>query len=557
MEEVQKTKTIMICLKHKKYNFICIKKSILFSLLYAVLISFIMLLMDSIYTMSNAYFIFEFTSKEFLNKLFIFAILLSIIPKKKLRVGIYLLIVLFSFIQYAHFSYFGKNINAIEFYLMATNMGETFEALNAMLAILLTPIVIAVTGFFLLYLVDLKVASHSFKYKYGGYILLAGLLFLSTQVYYVTHIKKGGLKHSDSKLLYPTTNRHSARNFFVSANYFLFGILPKKLFSNTVNFPVLKKPTLVHSDVNRTIVLVIGESLRYDTFALHDNKLTPKLQTLKEDNNFFHKKIYSGGTMTKISVSTLINRLKYPGGLVQVSQENNCLFKLAKENKFDTYFLSAQSTSQLQIIRDMMCPKYINKLIDRDSFETYIKPSGYDEDLQNLLAKLDILKKNHFIVLQQRGSHVPYTHQYPKAYERYTPYENTALYTDNSLFELITYIKNNTKQETFILYVSDHGELLGENGKKGHGHLEKEVYEIPFLMYTNSKDSTLKEQFKHIKNHYDVSNYLLSLLGYDAELYKEEDRKMYILNADFDGFSGYGTIEFKNGIESKIEIKRY
>ena len=533
------------------------KKSILFTILYAVLITFTMLLMDSAYAMSNEYFIFEFTSKEFLNKLLLFALLLSIVPKKKVRVIIYLLIAIFSFIQYAHFSYFGKNINAIEFYLIATNLGETFEALNAMLKILLFPILISVTGFFLLYLVDLQVAQRSFKYKYGGYILLAGLLLLSTQVYYVTNIKEGKLKHSDSKLLYPTTNRHSARNFFVSANYFLFGILPKKLSNKTADFPILKKPLLIDSDVNRTIVLVIGESLRYDTFSLHDNKLTPKLQQLKEDENFFYKKIYAGGTMTKISVSTLINRLKYPGGLIQVSQEENCLFKLAKENKFNTSFLSAQSTSQLQIIRDMMCPKYIDKLVDRDAFKTYMTPSGYDEDLQILLPKLDILKSNTFVVIQQRGSHVPYKNQYPKKYDTYTPYENTALYTDNSLFELISHIKNNTEGEYFIFYVSDHGELLGENGKKGHGHLEKEVYEVPLLMYTNSKNKNVKETFKYIKNHYDISNYIVTLLGYEATLYKDEDRKIYILNADFDGFSGYGIIDIKNGIESKMEIKRY
>ena len=122
---------------------------------------------------------------------------------------------------------------------------------------------------------------------------------------------------------------------------------------------------------------------------------------------------------------------------------------------------------------------------------------------------------------------------------------------------MIEYIKESAKNETFVFYVSDHGELLGENGKKGHGHLVKEVYEVPFLMYTNSQNSKLKEQFKHVKNHYDVSNYVLSLLGYKAELIKEEDRRLYILNADLDGFSGYGVIDINNSIESKIELKRY
>ena len=534
-----------------------LKKRILYTLLYALLFTSILLLMDIAYAFSNEYFIFKFTSKEFFNKLFIFAFLVSTLPSKKARVTLYLLIVTFSFIQYVHFSYFGKNINAIEFYLLGTNFHETIEVLATMMGMIFIPLLIVVVAFGLLLILDKLVASHSFKYRHGVKILLITLLALNIQMLYITNLKTGKLKHSQSKLLYPTTNRHSARNYFISANYFFFGILPKKLFGSTSNFPILGKPILIDKDVNRTVILVIGESLRYDSFALDNNKLTPKLQSLKSDENFFFKKVYAGGTMTKVSVSTLINRLKYPSGLPQISKEDNCLFKLAKENSFSTYFLSGQTTSHLQIIRDLMCPKYIDKLVDRNDFENYMKPKGYDEDLQTLIGKMDILKEKNFIVLQHRGSHSPYEKQYPKEYDKYTPYDNTALYTDNSLYNLINYIKENSKSETFVFYVSDHGELLGENGKNGHGHLTKEIYDVPFLMYTNSKDKKLKEQFKYIRNHYDISNYVLSLLGYEADLIKDEDRTIYILNADLDGFSGYGVIDVNGSVESKIEIKRY
>lgn len=547
----------MVCLKYKERNFVCVKKSIIYSLLYAFLFTLVLLLMDKAYGLSNEYFIFEFTSKEFFNKLFIFALLVSVIPKSKVRIILYVLIILFSFSQYVHFEYFGKNINAIEFYLLGTNLNETLEVFSTMLGMVLIPLFIVIIAFGALLLLDKHIATKAFKYKHGLTILLIALLALNIQMFYVTNLKNGKLKHSQSKLLYPTINRHSARNFFVSGNYFVFGILPKKLSSSVADYPVLKKPILINKDLNRTVIFVIGESLRYDTFSLYENKLTPKLQSLKSDKNFFYKKVYSGGTMTKVSVSTLINRLKYPNGLPQISEEDNCLFKLAKENKFSTYFLSGQTTSHLQIIHDLMCPKYIDKLVDRNDFPAYMQPKGYDEDLQTLIEKLDILKKKSLIVLQHRGSHSPYKKQYPKEYDRYSPYENTALYTDNSLFSLIKYVKESSKSETFLFYVSDHGELLGENGKKGHGHLVKEVYEVPLLMYTNTKDEALKEQFKYVRNHYDISNYILSLLGYKTDLIKDEDRTIYILNSDLDGFSGYGVIDINNSIESKIEIKRY
>ena len=532
-------------------------KSILYTLIYTILFALLLSFMDKAYSLNNEYFLFEFTSKEFWNKLALFGLIVSLISSRKARMIIYLLIFLASFFQYVHFEYFGKDINAIEFYLLGTNLHETIEVFSTMLGMVLIPLSIVTTAFVIILFLDKYIVSKSFKYKHGLTLLLLGLLFINIQMFYVTNLKKGKLKHTQSKLLYPTTNRHSARNFFVSANYFFFGILPKKLSSSVADYPILKKPILIDKDVNRTVILVIGESLRADTFSLHDNKLTPKLQSLKSDKNFFYKKVYSGGTMTKVSVSTLINRLKYPNGLPQISEEDNCLFKLGKENAFSTYFLSGQSAFHLQIIRDLVCPKYIDKLVDRDDFNAFMKPTGYDEDLETLVEKLDLLNKKNLIVLQHRGSHSPYKKQFPKAYDRYSPYENTALYTDNSLYNLINYVKENSKNETFLFYVSDHGELLGEHGKRGHGHLVKEVYTVPFLMYTNSKDEKLKEQFKYVRNHYDISNYVLSLLGYKADLIKDENRTIYILNADLDGFSGYGVIDINNSIESKIELKRY
>lgn len=542
-----------------------LKKPIVATLLYTILITLALMLADLAFAYSNENFIFQITRKEFLNKLFWFVLIVSFIAKKKFRLAIFLLVVVASFVQYTHFEYFGKNIGGIDFYLIQGNVKEVVEIFSTMKQIIIKPSIIAITLFFVIYIIDLKFGANTYQFKVGIYLLFIGLLLISAQVFYVSNIKTGDFsdreRHKDSKLIYPTTNRHSARNFFISANYFLFGIVPKKLINSGVEFAVLEKPKLINNNVNRTIILVLGESLRFDKFNLDGNKLTPKLQTLKNSDSFFFKKVYSGGTMTKVSFSTLIHRIKNPGGLRQITEEDNCLFKLAKENQFNTYFLSAQNTWHLQIIRDMMCPKYIDKLIERDTFDSYMKPTGYDEDLQTLIGQLDdklgVLKPNNFIVLQQRGSHTPYEKQYPVEFDKFSPYENTALYTDHSLYNLITFVNKQAKGETFIFYVSDHGELLGENGKKGHGHLTKEVYEVPFVMLTNTKDTAIKKQFETIRSHYDISNYILTLLGYEADLHGAEDREIMILNADLDGFSGYGTINVKDGVESEIQIKKH
>jgi len=543
----------MICLKYKKKDFLCIKKSILMSLFYSILITSILLVMDKIYSTSNTFFLFETTKRESYRLLF-YILLISLIPQRKIRIFLFSILLLFSFLQYIHFEYFGKNIGAIEFYLFFTDLHEVFLTLQTIWGIVFIPALIVLSSAIIIYFVDRAWGHKVFKYKYGLHIFIISLLILSGKVFYLANIKEEGFKHKDGKFIYPLTNRHSARNFFVSLNYFITGIVPKKLSPNASQYPILEEPKILSQNLSRNVFLIIGESLRYDTFSLHDNKLTPQLQRLKNDENFMFKKVYSGGTMTKISVATLINRLKYPSSSEQVNKENNCLFKLAKNNHFNTYFITAHEKKALGDMRDLMCPKFIDKTIARDDFDKYIVPSGYDEDLRRVLETLEMNKENNFVVLEQRGSHAPYALQYPKEFDKYTPYENTALYTDHTLYNLIQFIDKNSTKETYVLYVSDHGELLGENGKNGHGHLEKHVYEVPFLMYINSNVKKTKEIFKNIKSHFDISSYITSLLGYEVHLEQNEDKVIYILNADLEGFSGYGKIKIINGREEQVKI---
>jgi len=523
------------------------------TLLYSLSLTLTLMLMDTVYAQFNQHFVFNFTTKEFANKLFALSLLISLIHAKKLRLSIYAFLSLFSLIQYAHFAFFGQNIHAIEFYLLHNNVGETLLGLSSILTDLISPFCISLAGFVILSLIDKQFNPKGYHLKYASMFFFGGLLYLSAQVFYIVNIQKSAFSHKDSKLLYPMTDRHSSRNFFVSLNYFLYGIVPQKILG-TQNFPTLPKPKLINKETKRTVVLVIGESLRADSFSLENNVLTPQLQLLKNDKQFYSKSVYAGGTVTKVSVATLINRLKYPQGLSQISQQDNCLFKLAKENKFNTYFFSAQTVNQTRILRDLICTNAIDQIINRDSFNEYFEPSGYDEDLLTLLGNISTIQSNDFIVLQQRGSHTPYKNQYPPAYDLYSPYDNSVLYTDNNLYALINSLKQKIDEEYFILFVSDHGELLGGKGKHGHGHLNKHIYTVPFIMYTNTQDSTLTSIFDDLKSHYDINNFILRLLGYKSDINRGEDRKIYILNADLDGFSGYGIIDVKDGIESPLQI---
>ncbi|RYY89462.1 MAG: phosphoethanolamine--lipid A transferase, partial [Comamonadaceae bacterium] len=119
-------------------------------------------------------------------------------------------------------------------------------------------------------------------------------------------------------------------------------------------------------------------------------------------------------------------------------------------------------------------------------------PDGqcFDEALLHDLDQVAVdARGNLFVVLHQLGSHGPaYYKRYPPAFKRFTPaceqeelrrcsqaeivnaYDNTILYTDHVLGRLVDQLQAlDAKLDTAMLYVSDHGESLGESGLYLHG----------------------------------------------------------------------------------------
>ncbi|MCV2352692.1 phosphoethanolamine--lipid A transferase [Paucibacter sp. B2R-40] len=115
-----------------------------------------------------------------------------------------------------------------------------------------------------------------------------------------------------------------------------------------------------------------------------------------------------------------------------------------------------------------------------------------------------------FWLMHQLGNHGPsYFRRYPPAFKRFVPacekddlrlcskeeianaYDNALLYTDHVLASLIAKLKSRAAEvDTVLLYVSDHGESLGENGLFLHGipyAIAPDVQtRVPMLMWASS-----------------------------------------------------------------------
>ena len=108
--------------------------------------------------------------------------------------------------------------------------------------------------------------------------------------------------------------------------------------------------------------------------------------------------------------------------------------------------------------------------------------------LASLKQTVESTPGNLLVVLHQMGNHGPaYFKRYPPAFAAYEPackdadlahcdqqaivnaYDNAIRYTDHVLASSITYLKGLQTHDPAMLYVSDHGESLGEKGLFLHG----------------------------------------------------------------------------------------
>ena len=108
--------------------------------------------------------------------------------------------------------------------------------------------------------------------------------------------------------------------------------------------------------------------------------------------------------------------------------------------------------------------------------------------IQALKEYAQTITTDTVLVLHDIGSHGPtYYLRYPEEFERFTPacrtaefknctpeeitnaYDNTIAYTDEILAQTIEFLRAEDQLTTALLYVSDHGESLGEAGLYLHG----------------------------------------------------------------------------------------
>ncbi|WP_198331684.1 phosphoethanolamine transferase [Psychrobacter aquimaris] len=300
----------------------------------------------------------------------------------------------------------------------------------------------------------------------------------------------------------------------------------------------------------KLMVFVVGETARADHFGLngYTRNTTPLLS--KQSDLYSFKDAVSCGTSTAYSVPCMFSYANRENYDIDTAKYN--------ENVLDT--LSKQGVNV--IWRDNNSSS--KGVADRVTFEDYktadtnpncdveCRDIGMLDGFDKLVKSGSLEKeapKDTLILLHQMGNHGPaYYQRYTKEFEEFKPvcmtnelskcdtqsvingYDNAILYTDYFLNNVIDTLKSYEQDyDVVMVYMSDHGESLGENNIYLHGlpykfapDTQKHVPAVIWSPDSNNIDAdSLSSMSSQPVSHDFITPTLLSFFGITTDEVKD------------------------------------
>jgi lipid A ethanolaminephosphotransferase len=302
-----------------------------------------------------------------------------------------------------------------------------------------------------------------------------------------------------------------------------------------------RKPVLV--------VLVMGETARADRFSLNGYaRDTNRYTSTRGIVNF--PRVVSCGTSTAESLPCIFSGLGHAEFSHDAAMASESLVGAMQRLGVSTFWRD-NSTGCKNVCDEQNFEQRANW-----THPEWCDDAGCFDEL--LLEDFDALladgARDHLIVLHQRGSHGPAYHtDVPQWAKEFFPecdlpnlrncdraainnsYDNTILYTDYFLSRVIDELeKRSADFDTAMLYVSDHGESLGENGMYLHGlpysMAPREQIEVPMMFWASPgfyaerariDPECLRRSAQRDTSHDAIFHTLLPLFGLRSPSYDE------------------------------------
>ncbi|WP_079691814.1 phosphoethanolamine transferase [Psychrobacter sp. DAB_AL43B] len=294
----------------------------------------------------------------------------------------------------------------------------------------------------------------------------------------------------------------------------------------------------------KLMVFVVGETVRADHIGLNGYKRDTMPLLASQPDIYSFKNATSCGTSTAYSVPCMFSYANRENYDVDTAEYNENVLDTLNKQGVNIIWRDNNSSSKgvadRVTVEDYKTPE-VNPNCDiecRDigmlnGFDTLVKP---DTGVKSAVKQQDTL-----ILLHQMGNHGPaYYKRYPKEFEEYKPvcmtnelskcddqsvingYDNAIRYTDYFLNAVIDTLKPYEQDyDVVMVYISDHGESLGENNVYLHGlpysiapNAQKQVPVIIWSPSSNSIDNnSLSSMIKQPVSHDFITPTLLSFFN--------------------------------------------
>ena len=276
------------------------------------------------------------------------------------------------------------------------------------------------------------------------------------------------------------------------------------------------KGSAVCNTDSMTVVFIIGESLRASSMQVngYERATTPLL--CKEENAVSMSNIYSDYNLTHLSIPHFMTRSdeKHPDR----AYNERSFISLMKRAGYSTAWLANQESikSFVYFIKECDRVKYVSSgkvsYIYEKWLDTDLLPY-YDEELQRPAA-------HKLIILHTVGSHWYYNTHFTDEYEKYKPitdskilssntfeqirnsYDNSIVFSDYFWNQVINRLRN---RNAVLIYLSDHGECMGEDGHFIHGSVDNEPQHLPgcFIWYSDEYARRYPQKVKSLRSNKD------------------------------------------------------
>ncbi|PSU59605.1 phosphoethanolamine transferase [Photobacterium aphoticum] len=449
-----------------------------------------------------------------------------------------------SLVSYAMFNYgifvdYGMIENVFE-----TNSGEaasylsTYSVIWFVLMGVIPACILAITKF------DYPGLKSFFGWKLGGIAISLVVIGAIAGLYYKDYASVGRNNHYLKKMIIP--NEYVWDTYHYIRDTYLTDPVPYKEIGTdakqTAAAKQAAKPTL--------LVFVLGETARAYNYQYHGYG-KPTNQHTASDNPIFFQNVTSCGTATAVSVPCMfsnMNRTNYDKETAY-NQDNvvDIMQRAGVQSIWHDHDGGDKGVAH-HIKKTALTPAHNDPLCnDAHCYDTAMLASFADDSKD--------LTQDSIIFYHISGSHGPtYFERYPESHRTFTPdcqradienctnealvntYDNTILYTDYFIAQAIDNLKSvSDKYNVGLIYLSDHGESLGEDGVYLHGIpyaiAPKEQTHVPMLMwfsddFTKQKhlnEDCLRQNAKEgTYSHDNLFDSLLGIMDVETDAYRQD-----------------------------------